>query len=180
MPHRMAILEKPLLNISVIGHVDSGKPTLTGRLATKFSKFLGERDLKKLQSIADENSKGSFALAYFTDKTDVERKRGVTINQTLVEMETDTYIINFVDCPGHSDYAKNAANGTKQTDVSILCCPVDFESATGETGTLSTHIALCAFLAKKKFIICITKVDELSENLRKERFDAAVAAVLKL
>lgn len=183
---------KPLINISIIGHVDSGKSTLCGRLATKLGSF-DDRSQAKLAKIANENSKGSFTFAYFTDRTKVERERGVTINPTLVEMQTSKYRINFIDCPGHADYIKNATTGCKQADLSIVVVPADFEASCSAEGTLKTHLTLAAILGSKNFIVCINKIDEVADKARKVAgensdvdqknlkpvFDAAVAAVSK-
>lgn len=183
---------KPLINICIIGHVDSGKSTLCGHLATKFGS-LDERQQAKLNKIAEENSKGSFAFAYFTDRTEQERQRGVTINTTLVEMQTSKFRINFLDCPGHADYIKNATSGCKQSDLSVVVVPADFQASCSADGTLKTHLTLAAILGSKNFIVCINKLDEVAEKARKADgssdvskenlkpiFDAAVAAVGKL
>lgn len=151
--------QKPLINISIIGHVDSGKSTLCGQLATRFGNF-DKRMQEKLSKIAEENQKGSFTLAYFTDRTEQERSRGVTINTTLVEMKTDKFRINFLDCPGHKDYLKNATSGCKQSDLSIVVLPANFEASLSKDGTLKTHLTLAAVLGSKNFIICINKLDD--------------------
>lgn len=174
--------KKPLINISVIGHVDSGKSTLCGRLASVFGS-LDKRLQEKLQKIASENAKGSFAFAYYTDKTEQERKKGVTINTTLVEMQTSKFKINFLDCPGHADYIKNATSGCKQSDLSIVVVPADFQASCSADGTLKTHLTLAAILGSKNFIVCINKLDEIAERNKadlKTTFDAAKAAVEKL
>lgn len=188
----MAESTKPLINICIIGHVDSGKSTLCGQLATVFGSF-DERQRTKMAKIAEENSKSSFALAFFTDRTKQEREKGVTINTTLVEMETNKYRINFLDCPGHADYIKNATSGCKQSDLSVVVVPADFQASCSADGTLKTHLTLAAILGSKNFIVCINKLDEVAERARKRDgnnnveeenlkpiFDAAVAAVGKL
>ena len=131
--------EKPVIAISIIGHVDSGKSTLTGQLALKLG-GLDERTLQKLQKEADEKNKSSFAMAFYTDKTKEERERGVTIQTTLVKMETEKFNITVIDCPGHADYIKNATSGCKQSDVSIVVCPARFEASCSSEGTLKTHL----------------------------------------
>lgn len=174
--------KKPLINISIIGHVDSGKSTLCGRLATKFGAF-DERLQAKLAKVADENAKGSFAFAYYTDRTEQERKRGVTINTTLVEMQTQKFRINFLDCPGHADYIKNATSGCKQSDLSVVVVPADFQASCSADGTLKTHLTLAAILGSKNFIVCINKLDEVAAKNKTDletTFEAASAAVGKL
>lgn len=174
--------EKPVIAISIIGHVDSGKSTLTGQLALKLG-GLDERTLQKLQKEADEKNKSSFAMAFYTDKTKEERERGVTIQTTLVKMETEKFNITVIDCPGHADYIKNATSGCKQSDVSIVVCPARFEASCSSEGTLKTHLTLAAILGSKKFIVCINKIDEIdvvNDNTLKTSFDAASEAVFSL
>ncbi|KAI5170894.1 elongation factor 1-alpha [Pancytospora epiphaga] len=178
----MSISEKPLISISVIGHVDSGKSTLTGRLATVFGDY-DSRAQEKIAKIAADYKKDSFNFAYYTDKTEQERKRGVTINTTLVEMQTKKFRINFLDCPGHADYIKNAISGCKQSDLSIVVVPADFQASCSAEGTLGTHITLSSVLSSKNFIVCVNKLDETAEKNSsdlKTTFDAACAAVGKL
>jgi len=178
----MSTTEKPLISICVIGHVDSGKSTLTGKMATVFGDF-NSRLQEKLQQTASENNKESFVLAYYTDRTEQERKRGVTINTTLVEMQTSKFRINFLDCPGHASYIKNATSGCKQADLSIVVVPADFEASCSKDGTLKTHLTLAAILGSKNFIVCINKLDEIAARDKtniKTTFDAASAAVMKM
>lgn len=179
----MAIAEPlPLISVSIIGHVDSGKSTLCGRLATEWGE-LDQRQQAKLQQIAEEKSKGTFAFAYFTDRTEAERDRGITINTTLVEMKTKKFKINFLDCPGHADYIKNATSGCKQSDLSVVVVPADFQASCSADGTLKTHLTLAAILGSKNFIVCINKIDEVAAKNKADMettFEAASAAVGKL
>ncbi|CAG2100732.1 unnamed protein product [Medioppia subpectinata] len=150
-------------------------------MATRFGQ-LDSRALSKLEKDAMENNKSSFALAYFTDKTEQERKRGVTIQTTLVKMETKKFAINFLDCPGHADYIKNATNGCKQSDLSIVVVPARFEASCSTEGTLKTHLTLAGILGSKNFIVCINKLDEVeikNENSLETAFEAACEAVYK-
>ncbi len=171
--------EKDAIAISIIGHVDSGKSTLTGQLATKLG-CLSKRDLEKLEKEAEEFNKRSFGFAFFTDKTKEERERGVTINTTLVKMATEKFDINILDCPGHANYVKNATSGCKQSDLSIEVVPARFEASVSSEGTLWTHLTLSAILGSKRFIVCINKLDTVTitdSNSLKTAFDAAKSAV---
>ncbi|KAI4293196.1 elongation factor 1-alpha [Pancytospora philotis] len=173
---------KPLISISVIGHVDSGKSTLTGRLATVLGDY-DSRMQEKLAKVAAENKKDTFMLAYYTDTSKQEQKRGVTINTSLVKMATEKFRVNFLDCPGHADYIKNATSGCKQSDLSIVVVPADFQASCSAEGTLGTHLTLSAVLGSKNFIVCINKLDEVAEKSAGDAetiFDAACAAVYKL
>jgi len=82
---------KPHVNIGTIGHVDHGKTTLTAAITMMLSKKFGS-DSKSYDEI---------------DNAPEERERGITINTTHVEYETDKRHYAHVDCPGHADYVKN-------------------------------------------------------------------------
>merc|ERR1712131_544459 len=129
---------------------------------------------------AEAKNRGSFTYAFFTDRSEEERNRGVTIQTTLVKMETEKFNINILDCPGHSDYIKNATSGCKQSDLSVVVCPAKFEASCSSEGTLKTHLTLAAILGSKNFIVCINKIDEVPEvnnNSLRTGFEAASEAV---
>ena len=89
---------KPHVNIGTIGHVDHGKTTLTAAI----TRILSEQGKAKLMSYED------------IDKSPEERARGITINATHVEYETEARHYSHVDCPGHADYVKNMITGAAQ------------------------------------------------------------------
>ncbi|HMX62721.1 MAG TPA: GTP-binding protein, partial [Candidatus Sumerlaeota bacterium] len=96
--------DKPHVNIGTIGHIDHGKTTLTAAITkTQAAKGFGE------------------ALNYDQiDKAPEEKERGITINTTHVEYETEKRHYAHVDCPGHADYVKNMITGAAQMDGAIL------------------------------------------------------------
>ena len=95
---------KPHVNIGTIGHVDHGKTTLTAAI-TKVLAMKGDADFMDYANI---------------DKAPEERERGITINTSHVEYQTDTRHYAHVDCPGHADYVKNMITGAAQMDGAIL------------------------------------------------------------
>ena len=98
------VRSKPHVNIGTIGHVDHGKTTLTAAI----TKVLAEAGMAEHSSYED------------IDKTPEERARGITINASHVEYETDARHYAHVDCPGHADYVKNMITGAAQMDGAIL------------------------------------------------------------
>jgi len=96
---------KPHLNVGTIGHVDHGKTTLTAAI----TKYLSEK-----------NASTTFKDYADIDKSPEEKSRGITINATTVEYETETRHYGHVDCPGHADYVKNMITGAARMDGGIL------------------------------------------------------------
>ena len=105
---------KPHVNVGTIGHVDHGKTTLTAAIATVLSKKFGG-EAKDYAQI---------------DNAPEEKARGITINTSHVEYETEGRHYAHVDCPGHADYVKNMITGAAQMDGAILVC----SAADGEFG----------------------------------------------
>src|SRR5690554_5089255 len=95
---------KPHVNIGTIGHVDHGKTTLTAAIT---SVLAGKGYAQK---------RGYSAI----DNAPEERERGITINTSHVEYQTENRHYAHVDCPGHADYVKNMVTGAAQMDGAIL------------------------------------------------------------
>ena len=94
-----------LLNINYnLGHIDHGKTTLTAAI----SKYLSDKGSAKFQDYND------------IDKAPEEKARGITINASTIEYETDDKHYGHVDCPGHADYVKNMITGAARMDGGIL------------------------------------------------------------
>ena len=130
---------KPHLNIGTIGHVDHGKTTLTAAL----TKVMAERH-------------GGRALAFDEiDKAPEERERGITINASHVEYESDTRHYAHVDCPGHADYVKNMITGAAQMDGAILVvCAND-----GTMPQTREHILLARQVGVPHMVVFMNKAD---------------------
>src|SRR6202012_2972705 len=96
--------DKPHVNIGTIGHVDHGKTTLTAAITTTLA--------QKVLATAKGYSQ--------IDNSPEEKERGITINTTHVEYQSDKRHYAHVDCPGHADYIKNMITGAAQMDRAIL------------------------------------------------------------
>jgi elongation factor 1-alpha len=168
---------KQHVSIVVCGHVDAGKSSLTGRLLFDLG-GINEREMKKLQDIADQLGKPSFGFAYYLDNQKEERARGITIACNTKEFYTNNYRYTIIDAPGHRDYVKNAISGSSQADVALLLVPADggFISAVqkktddgGVPGQTRQHSRLLNLIGVKQLIVAVNKMDtcEYSE----ERFN---------
>src|SRR6201987_3591930 len=96
---------KPHVNVGTIGHIDHGKTTLTAAITKVLSEKGTNTEVRDFASI---------------DNAPEERQRGITINPSHVEYETDNRHYAHVDCPGHADYIKNMITGAAQMDGAIL------------------------------------------------------------
>lgn len=135
---------KPHVNIGTVGHVDHGKTTLTAAI----TKVLSEKGWSKFKGY-DE-----------IDNAPEEKARGITINASHVEYETEKRHYAHVDCPGHADYVKNMITGAAQMDGAILVV-----SATdGAMPQTREHILLCHQMQVPAIVVFLNKVDMLGEG----------------
>lgn len=131
--------DKPHLNIGTIGHVDHGKTTLTAAI----TKVQADQGLAQ--------SKGYDQI----DKAPEEKKRGITINQSHVEYESEARHYGHVDCPGHADYVKNMITGAAQMDGAILVV----SAYDGPMPQTREHILLSRQVGVPKLVVFLNKMD---------------------
>jgi elongation factor Tu len=136
--------KKPHVNIGTIGHVDHGKTTLTAAI-TKVLAMSGQASFRDYASI---------------DNTPEEKARGITINSTHVEYETDARHYAHVDCPGHADYVKNMITGAAQMDGAILVVA----ATDGPMPQTREHILLARQMQVPAIVVFLNKVDMLGEG----------------
>lgn len=134
---------KPHCNIGTIGHVDHGKTTLTAAI----TKVLAE--------------KGGAAFVDYAniDKAPEERARGITINTSHVEYETEKRHYAHVDCPGHADYVKNMITGAAQMDGAILVV----SAADGPMPQTREHILLARQVGVPAIVVYMNKMDMVDD-----------------
>ena len=134
---------KPHCNIGTIGHVDHGKTTLTAAI----TKVLAEAGSSEFVDYAN------------IDKAPEERARGITINTSHVEYETENRHYAHVDCPGHADYVKNMITGAAQMDGAILVV----SSADGPMPQTREHILLARQVGVPAIVVFMNKVDQVDD-----------------
>ena len=155
---------KDIINLVVIGHVDSGKSTSTGHLLYKTG-GIPPRLLEKYEKEAEEMGRGSFKYAWVMDKYKAERERGITIDITLQSFESAIRKYTIIDAPGHKDFIKNMITGTSQADVAVLMIAADkggFEAGFSENGQTREHALLAKTFGINQLIVCINKMDDVS------------------
>ena len=164
--------KKPHVNIGTIGHVDHGKTTLTAAITG----VLAEKGLAIKRGYAD------------IDSAPEEKARGITINISHQEYETDTRHYAHVDCPGHADFIKNMITGAAQMDGAILVVA----GTDGPMQQTREHILLARQVGVPHIVVFINKVDavddeelielvemEIRELLSKYGFDGDNAPIIK-
>jgi elongation factor Tu len=136
---------KPHLNVGTIGHIDHGKTTLTAAI----SKVLSEQGVSGTE-VRDFNS---------IDNAPEERQRGITINTSHVEYETENRHYAHVDCPGHADYIKNMITGAAQMDGAILVV----SAADGPMPQTREHILLARQVEVPSIVVALNKADMVDD-----------------
>ncbi|WP_194972907.1 elongation factor Tu [Aquiflexum lacus] len=134
---------KPHVNIGTIGHVDHGKTTLTAAITTVLAKK-GLSELRDFSSI---------------DNAPEEKERGITINTSHVEYQTEKRHYAHVDCPGHADYVKNMVTGAAQMDGAILVVA----ATDGPMPQTREHILLARQVGVPALVVFLNKVDMVDD-----------------
>ena len=134
---------KPHVNIGTIGHVDHGKTTLTAAITMVLNKKFGG-EVRKYDEI---------------DNAPEERERGITINTSHVEYQTENRHYAHVDCPGHADYVKNMITGAAQMDGAILV----IAATDGPMAQTREHVLLARQVGVPAIVVFMNKCDQLDD-----------------
>jgi elongation factor Tu len=135
---------KPHLNIGTLGHVDHGKTTLTAAI-TKVMADKGFSEASAFDQI---------------DNAPEEKERGITINSSHVEYQTENRHYAHVDCPGHADYVKNMVTGAAQMDGAILVVA----ATDGPMPQTREHILLGRQVGVPRIVAFLNKVDLVDDE----------------
>ena len=149
---------KPHVNVGTIGHVDHGKTTLTAAITNTLAKA-GGAEAKGYDQI---------------DNAPEERERGITINTSHVEYETEKRHYAHVDCPGHADYVKNMITGAAQMDGAILVV----SAADGPMPQTREHILLSRQVGVPYIVVFLNKADQVDDEELMELVEMEVRELL--
>ncbi|MEJ2757877.1 MAG: elongation factor Tu [Anaerolineales bacterium] len=135
---------KPHLNVGTMGHIDHGKTTLTAAI-TKVAAMAGHGDFRAFDSI---------------DNAPEEKERGITINISHVEYETENRHYAHVDMPGHRDYIKNMITGAAQVDGAILVVA----APDGAMPQTREHVLLAKQVEVPSIVVYLNKIDMMDDE----------------
>jgi elongation factor Tu len=153
---------KPHVNVGTIGHVDHGKTTLTAAISTVLAK----------------NFPGGSNKGYKFDEIDnapEEKERGVTINISHIEYETEKRHYAHIDAPGHADYIKNMITGAAQMDGAILV----ISAPDGPMPQTREHVILARQVNVPALVVALNKVDAMDDEELIELVESDVRDLLK-
>ena len=152
---------KPHVNVGTIGHVDHGKTTLTAAITTVLSKQPGNKTTAmKFDQI---------------DNAPEEKERGVTINISHLEYETEARHYAHIDAPGHADYIKNMITGAAQMDGAILV----ISAADGPMPQTREHVILARQVNVPAIVVFLNKVDTVDDKEILDLVESDVRELLK-
>lgn len=134
---------KPHVNIGTMGHVDHGKTTLTAAI-TKVLASKGQAEERSVDQI---------------DNAPEEKARGITINISHQEYETDARHYAHIDMPGHADYIKNMITGAAQTDGAILVV----SAPDGPMPQTREHLLLARQVGVPAIVVYLNKIDQVTD-----------------
>lgn len=167
---------KPHVNVGTIGHVDHGKTTLTSAITKVLANEMPSEINQPLEHLDIDNAPE-------------EAERGVTINISHIEYETEKRHYAHIDAPGHADYIKNMITGAAQMDGAILVVAAD----DGPMPQTREHLLLAKQVNVPQIIVALNKVDmvddeelldlvemEVRELLTKYKFDGENAPIVRL
>jgi elongation factor Tu len=150
---------KPHLNVGTMGHIDHGKTTLTAAI----SRVLSEAN-PNVQAMAFD----------MIDKAPEEKQRGITINISHIEYETENRHYAHVDMPGHADYIKNMITGAAQVDGAILVVA----ATDGPMPQTREHVLLARQVGVPAIVVALNKVDMVDDEELLELVELEVRELL--
>ncbi|CAI9113540.1 OLC1v1014154C1 [Oldenlandia corymbosa var. corymbosa] len=160
------------LSLAIVGHVDSGKSTLSGRLLHLLGR-ISQKQFHKNEKDSKQQGKGSFAYAWALDESAEERERGITMTVGVQYFDSKKYHIVLLDSPGHRDFVPNMITGATQADAAILVVDASmgaFEAGMDKNGGQTReHAQLIRSFGADQIIVAVNKMDSVEYS--RERFE---------
>ena len=150
---------KPHVNVGTMGHIDHGKTTLTAAIT---------------KTLHEANPDSAFTPFDMIDKAPEERQRGITINISHVEYETENRHYAHVDMPGHADYIKNMITGAAQVDGAILVVA----ATDGPMPQTREHVVLARQVGVPAIVVALNKCDMVDDEELLELVEMEVRELL--
>ena len=164
------------VSIVFVGHVDSGKSTISGSLLFSLGQ-VDERAIEKYKREAKVKNRESWFMAYIMDTNEEEREKGKTVEIGKATFSTAHRRFTLLDAPGHAGYIPNLLLGACQADVAGLVISAkkgEFESGFDKQGSTREHTLLLKALGVNNLIVMVNKMDEDSVKWSKERYDSII------
>ncbi len=174
------IYGKEHVNIIFIGHVDAGKSTLGGSILYATG-MVDERTMERYRREAKEAGMESWYLSWALDLTREERSKGKTVEVGRGFFETEKRRYSILDAPGHKTFVPNMIGGASQADVGILVISArrgEYETGFEKGGQTREHAMLAKTQGVNKLVVVINKMDDMTVEWSKERYDECTAKLL--
>jgi peptide chain release factor subunit 3 len=164
------------LNVIHIGHVDSGKSTLSGSILFHTGQ-IDARTIEKFEREAKTRGRESWWLAYILDTTEEERSKGITVEVGRATFETPNKRFTILDAPGHKSFVANMIAGAAQADIGVLVISArkgEFETGFEKGGQTREHALLAKTLGVRVLIVVVNKMDDTTVKWEQARYDEIV------
>lgn len=164
------------LNVIHIGHVDSGKSTLSGSILFHTGQ-IDARTIEKFEREAKQRGRESWWLAYILDTTEEERSKGITVEVGRATFSTPNKRFTILDAPGHKSFVANMIAGAAQADIGVLVISArkgEFETGFEKGGQTREHAMLAKTLGVRVLVVVVNKMDDNSVKWEQPRYDEIV------
>eukprot|EP00823_Brevimastigomonas_motovehiculus_P005732 TRINITY_DN4274_c0_g1_i1.p1 TRINITY_DN4274_c0_g1~~TRINITY_DN4274_c0_g1_i1.p1 ORF type:complete len:673 (-),score=184.30 TRINITY_DN4274_c0_g1_i1:1117-3135(-) len=161
------------VNLVCIGHVDSGKSTISGQILLLTGQ-VDERTIAKYEKEAKEKNRESWYIAYIMDTNEEERAKGKTVEVGRAHFTTNSKRYTLLDAPGHKMYVPNMIGGASQADIGLLVISArrgEFETGFEKGGQTREHAMLAKTLGISRLIVLVNKMDDSTVAWSKARYD---------
>lgn len=158
----LSISKKNILNIAFVGHVDSGKSTICGRILVDLN-LVDERTIEKYKQQSISNNRGSWYLSWVMDLNPEERDKGITTELGCASFDLPNTRVNILDTPGHKQFVNEMIAGASRADVGVLIVSArngEFEAGFSG-GQTREHLLLLKAGNIETVIVLINKMDEV-------------------